>query len=82
MSELDISPKFTMEDIKKVREYVYEITRDMTFDELKNFYHESTLEAYKIMAELREQGIVYHKGKLVQADSLKTQDKNLKKYIA
>ncbi len=30
MKELDISPDFTVEDIHKVREYNYEITRNMT----------------------------------------------------
>jgi hypothetical protein len=31
--ELDISPDFTLEDIRKIRIYNYEITKDMTDEE-------------------------------------------------
>ena len=34
-----ISPDFTIEDIQKIREYHYELTRDMTTQERINFYN-------------------------------------------
>lgn len=36
----NISPDFTIEDIHKIREYHYEITKDMTTQERINFYNE------------------------------------------
>ena len=33
IAELDISPDFTVEDIHKIREYHYELTKDMTTQE-------------------------------------------------
>jgi hypothetical protein len=38
MVELNISPDFTIEDIHKIREYNYEITKDMTANERRNYY--------------------------------------------
>lgn len=35
-----ISPDFTIEDIHKIREYHYELTKDMTTQERINFYNE------------------------------------------
>ena len=35
-----ISPDFTIEDIHKIREYHYELTKDMTTQEKINFYNE------------------------------------------
>ncbi len=40
IAELDISPDFTVEDIHKIREYHYELTKDMTTQERINFYNE------------------------------------------
>lgn len=40
IAELDISPDFTVEDIHKIREYHYELTKDMTTQEKINFYNE------------------------------------------
>ena len=34
-----ISPDFTIEDIHKIREYHYELTKDMTPQERMNFYN-------------------------------------------
>ena len=34
----NISEDFTIEDIHKIREYNYEMTKDMTFDERKSYY--------------------------------------------
>ena len=35
-----ISPDFTIEDIHKIREYHYELTKDMTLQEKMDFYNE------------------------------------------
>lgn len=35
-----ISPDFTVEDIHRIREYHYELTKDMTTQERINFYNE------------------------------------------
>ena len=35
-----ISPDFTIEDIHKIREYHYELTKDMTVQEKIAFYNE------------------------------------------
>lgn len=40
IAEPIISPDFTIEDIHKIREYHYELTRDMTMQEKINFYNE------------------------------------------
>ncbi|MDE7447404.1 MAG: hypothetical protein K2N15_17120 [Lachnospiraceae bacterium] len=40
MAEPNISPDFTIEDIYKIREYHYELTKDMTMQEKLNFYNE------------------------------------------
>ena len=36
----NISPGFTIEDIHKIREYHYELTKDMTTQEKINFFNE------------------------------------------
>ena len=36
----NISPDFTIDDIHKIREYHYELTKDMTTQEKINFYNE------------------------------------------
>ena len=38
MKELDISPDFTLEDIRKIRNYNYEMTKDMTSEEQDLYY--------------------------------------------
>jgi len=53
--KLEISPDFTIEDIKKIREYHFEVTRNMTTEERRDFYKEGTEKAFKRMAELREE---------------------------
>ncbi len=40
IAEPIISPDFTIEDIHKIREYHYELTKDMTTQEKINFYNE------------------------------------------
>lgn len=40
VTKLIISPDFTIEDIHKIREYHYELTKDMTLQEKLDFYKE------------------------------------------
>ena len=47
MPELNISPAFTIEDIHKVREYHYELTKNMTREERRAFYKKGADEAEK-----------------------------------
>jgi len=46
-----ISPGFTVEDIHKIREYHYELTKDMTFEERAEFYREGSRQFNEYMAE-------------------------------
>ena len=52
MNELSISDNFTVEDIHRVREYHYEITKNMTESEWSAYYTD------KAVAFLAEAGIV------------------------
>ena len=40
-----ISPDFTIEDIHKIREYNYELTKDMTLGEKIEYYNSAGMEA-------------------------------------
>lgn len=40
MEKPTLSPDFTIEDIHKLREYNYYLTKDMTPQERRNFYNE------------------------------------------
>ena len=53
MSEPVISRDFTIDDIHKVREYNYRITKDMTTEELRDFYKKSADEGERRINELR-----------------------------
>ena len=55
MPELNISRAFTVEDIHKVREYHYELTKDMTIEERRAFYKKGADETEKQIQELRKQ---------------------------
>ena len=48
-----ISPDFTVEDIHKIREYHYELKKDMTFEERQAFYREGAREFQEYMAEIK-----------------------------
>ena len=50
-----ISPDFTIEYIHKIREYRYEITKDMTTQERINFYNEGGRAFIREMEERRLQ---------------------------
>ena len=49
METLVISPKFTIEDIHKVRENNYNITKDMTPQERRNYYNKRGMEVHRLI---------------------------------
>ena len=53
MKELIISPNFTIDDIHKIREYTYEVTKNMTTKERAEYYHKSAMTAKKRIDEIR-----------------------------
>ena len=53
-NKLEISSRFSINDIHKIREYNYEITKDMTFNERMNYYEKEADEVLKLMAERRK----------------------------
>jgi hypothetical protein len=54
MPELNISPAFTVDDIHKIREYHYELTKNMTTEERRAFYRKGADDAEKWILEFRE----------------------------
>ena len=59
MPELNISKDFTIDDIHKIREYNYEITKNMTVEEKIAYYRKSAESVQKQIDEIRKS-----KGKL------------------
>ena len=49
-----ISPDFTIEDIHKIREYNYSITRDMTMQEKLDYYNKGGEEVHRILQEMKK----------------------------
>jgi hypothetical protein len=49
----DVSPLFAIDDIHKIREYHYKLTKDMTYEERRAFYQAGVLEFNKSAAERR-----------------------------
>lgn len=50
-----ISPDFTIEDIHKLREYHYELTKDMTTQEKRDYYNKSGMEVHRQIQERKLQ---------------------------
>ena len=50
----EISPNFTISDIHKIREYNYEMTKNMTTEEMKSYYTEGSERFLQRMAELKK----------------------------
>ena len=55
MKPLKISPDFTIEDIHKIREYNYEMTKSMTVEEKRDYYNAGTREAQRILQEMKRE---------------------------
>lgn len=53
MKPLDISPNFTIEDIHKIREYNYEMTKNMTRQEKMAYYNEGAREVRRILEDMK-----------------------------
>ena len=55
METLVISPNFTIEDIHKVRENNYNITKDMTPQERREYYNKRGMEVHRLIQERKLQ---------------------------
>lgn len=55
MEILVISPNFTIEDIHKVRENNYNITKDMTPQERRDYYNKRGMEVHRLIQERKLQ---------------------------
>lgn len=55
MEKFVLSPNFTIDDIHKIREYHYGLTKDMTTQERINFYNEGGRAFLKEMEERKLQ---------------------------
>ena len=53
MEKPNISPNFTVEDIHKIREYNYEMTKDMTQEERWAYYAKKAEVGYKKIEAIR-----------------------------
>ena len=54
MDKLRISPVFTLEDIHKIREYNYEMTKTMSTKEMSRYYKTNGDAVQKEIDEIRE----------------------------
>ena len=55
METLVISPNFTIEDIHKVRENNYNITKNMTPQERRDYYNKRGMEVHRLIQERKLQ---------------------------
>ena len=55
MNTIIISPKFTIEDIHKVRENNYNKTKDMTAQEKRDYYNVRGMEIHKMIQAQKAQ---------------------------
>lgn len=55
MNKPVLSPNFTIEDIHKLREYNYEMTKDMTDKERMDYYNKSGREVQRKIQERKLQ---------------------------
>ena len=54
MKPLDVSPDFTIEDIHKIREYNYEMTKNMTRQEKMDYYNSRGMKVHREIQNLKE----------------------------
>ncbi len=50
-----LSPDFTIEDIHKLREYNYEMTKNMSRQERQSYYNDAGMEVHKMLQERKAQ---------------------------
>ena len=55
MRPLDISPNFTIEDIHKIREYNYEMTKNMTRQEKMDYYNDRGRKVQRILEDMKNE---------------------------
>lgn len=55
MNKPDLSPDFTIEDIHKLREYNYYLTKDMKPQERLDYYNNRGLKVHKLIQERKLQ---------------------------
>lgn len=55
MKALIVSPNFTIEDIHRVREKNYNITKDMTPQERRDYYNQRGMEVHRKIQERKSQ---------------------------
>lgn len=49
-----LSPDFTIEDIRKLREYNYNVTRSMTADQVIEYYNSAAMKFEREMERIRQ----------------------------
>lgn len=54
MKPLEISADFTIEDIHKIREHNYHVTKNMTTQEKMDYYNEGGKEVQRILQERKK----------------------------
>lgn len=54
MKSLEISPRFTVEDIHNVRENNYHITKNMTEQERRDYYNKRGMEVHHIIQQMKK----------------------------
>ncbi len=52
-----LSPNFTIEDIHKLREYNYYLTKDMTSQERRDYYNKRGMEVHRQIQERKLQKV-------------------------
>ncbi len=55
MKTIEISSEFTIDDIHKIREYNYEMTKNMSFEEMRDYYDKGASVALELMAKLKKE---------------------------
>lgn len=55
IAEPVVSPDFTIDDIHKIREYHYELTKTMTPQERRDYYNKHGMEVHRLIQERKVQ---------------------------
>ncbi|MDR1492562.1 MAG: hypothetical protein LBT05_07560 [Planctomycetaceae bacterium] len=50
-----VSPGFTVEDIRKIREYNYEMTKNMSMEEKRKYYQSGAKEARETIEKIKKE---------------------------